>query len=109
MSDQARPVRISTEQEDSRVEAKVAPAGRGAGSEPAPAVVEETDATRSTEESPTVKVGSGSVTLRYLGPTDYFRYGDHQFRRGVTVSGLSKSVAEELLTYPDARFEEVKE
>lgn len=64
---------------------------------------------KSSEEAPKEKPSKVSTTtLRYSGAADVFHHGEHRFRNGEPVA-VPSDVAEELLTTPFEKFEEVKE
>ena len=58
-----------------------------------------------TEDAP---IARGSKALIYRGRADLYEHGDYQFRPGQPVV-VPSDVAEDLLTTPFVKFEEVEE
>jgi hypothetical protein len=81
--------------------------------EPEPVVAEpEPEATQErepeearTEPEPAAPMFEGDQQVVYLGPADLFEYGEFKFRPGEPAVTVPSEVAEDLLTYPGARFD----
>ncbi len=63
--------------------------------------------TEDADEAPR-KSSKGSTKIVYRGRADSFEHGKYTFRPGQPVS-VPSDVAEDLLTYPNEKFEESKE
>ena len=61
-----------------------------------------------TEEEAPRKESKATTKIVYRGRAAAFGHGKHTFRPGEPVE-VPSDVAEELLTYPNERFEEAKE
>ena len=61
-----------------------------------------------TDEAPRKASKSGTRMIVYRGRADVFEHGEHILRPGQPVE-VPSDVAEDLLTYPNEKFEEAKE
>ena len=62
--------------------------------------------TEAPAEEPPPPPAEGMVRIRYNGPADRADWGDYTFRPG-DVTDVPADVAEELLTWPNERFEDL--